>query len=128
MIEIEFRGQRTEDNDWVYGNLLQDVAQGKSYIVYKETGTFHRIIPETVCQYINKNDRDNNKIYNSDYIKANLGEFEAVCDIHWSYDCCGWLATVYNDPNAMYEVSIYELTDIEIIGNEYDNPNLLETL
>lgn len=142
--EILFRGKRIDNGEWVEGYLVEktDFDAGgvvcQSYIVEKVD--FGRnadddirfcdideieVIPETVGQYTGLTDRNGEKIFDGDIITANIGEHEEELEylsdsnIEVTFSkgyfypfgyACGWRSWV---------------SDIQVIGNKWDNPELL---
>lgn len=125
MREILFRGKRAEDNKWVYGFVVNGAH---SIIGVYEDGNcfcFESVIPESVGQYTGLKDKNGNKIFEGDIILT--GDFwsELTYVVEWDNDGSG-----FNPFRRCFEVSrgctfIYA-DDYEVIGNIYDNKNLLE--
>lgn len=152
MREILFRGKRIDNDEWVEGDLLQNIdcikireheksikAIAKSFVVY----------PETVGQYTGFTDKNGRKIFEGDIVKFNrqIGEiaFEKASfgigtrkNINYQNieDDVGILSEGWNDYSGCYNdnfISLWEiywnfdnLDGVEVIGNIYDNPELLE--
>lgn len=131
MREILFRG-KTILGKWIEGDLLQYLGCGKVYIAqyYKGAGG-QEVIPETVGQYTGLTDKNGTKIFEGDIVKVRLlysnGEraTEITTVVYDENNCC------YSPMNwkescqwCDYSTSIKE---IEVIGNIYDNPELLRS-
>ena len=138
MREIKFRGRR-EDIGWKYGYLtciehreLIDWAQKPAIRPFGESFITYGVDSETVGQYTGLKDSKNCEIYEGDilnigeegYAKAELVVFERGCfGINAS-----WITYKNEDPfielnrfcNAIF------LGCVELIGNIYENPELLE--
>jgi len=133
MREIVFRGKRTDTGEWVYGNLLQD---GDWCFIVKTIKAFLEaplneclVIPDTVGQYTGLKDRNGREIYPGDILAASGRVIGYVKDgvRGYCYD------VVYvNHPAGEKRWTLYStVTDdfpdkIEVIGNIYDNSELLE--
>jgi len=131
MKQIEFRGKRVYDYEWVYGSLI--IINNVYYIYDKNISDFSdsdfrfglkKISKETICQYTGLKDKNYAKIYEGDIVKHDIfGKKE----ITWGNkiekalnDCCGFM---YSGTIAF--LSISDGSDIIKIGNIYDNPELL---
>ena len=135
MREILFRGKRTDNGEWVQGNLLLDKDLEQAQIVwfdYKSTedgverdGDGAIVIPETVGQYIGLYDKNSKKIFEGDIIKGKVHEMNGyrIRGGVVEYHGVGFIMNL--DPNSWYDQKNIPF-DCEIIGNIYDNPELLK--
>lgn len=139
MPEILFRGKTLDDPEWVYGYY---VRQYEAHMIYfkeiDENGFIHRhIYPETIGQYTGLRDRNGRKIFEGDILKLTDETNNAECIVR----------VEFGNPNGEYNwgfqfvrISGDEMsTDVllwidsedtgaftEVIGNIYDDPELLE--
>lgn len=134
MMEILFRGKRTNNGDWVYGDFAHGNERKSlrdSIFVYdSETQSFndYEINPSTLGQYTGLTDKNGKRIFDGDIVKAQD-------EILGSPFCDGMIGKVVYDEAAYFvepkdpmnsqwlydECAVYE-----IIGNIHDNPELLE--
>jgi hypothetical protein len=117
--EIKFRGKRIDNGEWVYGYYYSFTAAGKLIAcimgIGKDTSTY-MVDPETVGQYTGLKDRNGKEIYEGDITKDKRGLVECVVFGDWAF-------RVKGEKGIYYKHNLYEC---EVIGNIYDNPDLLE--
>lgn len=141
--EILFRGKRTDNCEWVYGNYcyaeLIDKSGYEDLIIEQPAdGETRRVIPETVGQYTGLTDKNGKKIFEGDILKCCDGkietEFMAVVEFgnpNGTYSW-GWqLKPISGDTDVNPDILLWiEMEETgahaEIIGNIHDNPELLE--
>lgn len=143
--KILFRA-KTESNIWVYGSLVYTASKNEYYIVEhneENLATPIRVQEKTIGQYIGLCDKNEKEIFEGDIIvhdsypfKNSLvayGKFNfSACD---EYKCehYGFFAKnskissgyVDAEHNNGYSILASETNEIEILGNIYDNPELL---
>ncbi|WP_195200538.1 YopX family protein [Faecalispora jeddahensis] len=123
MREYLFRGKRLDNGEWVYGYgaidneiLTLDFAKG---IVRVEC------VPETVGQFTGLTDKNGRKIFERDVLSWVdwKGIKRSSCvqyDAEWNRFC------VRLSGAESIGVNRHLSSDIEVIGNRWDNPELLE--
>lgn len=77
--------------------------------------------PETVTQYTGLTDKNGRKIFEGDIIHGNLGNFV----VRWSDNISGFVAEEKERAHPCMNRGTMKC--YEVIGNIYDNPELLET-
>lgn len=134
MREILFRGKRVDNNEWVYGFLSK--SRGNNHFLslcidHEENGVMLSSIvePEAIGQYTGLTDKNGTKIFEGDVVKCisrfdakdmvvifEAAEFHLVdCQRYKNYtECCGY--------------RYFGTLETEVIGNIYDNPELVEGL
>ena len=144
MRDIKFRG-KTENNIWKYGSLLKDNPQKIYYIVDNEDGAGREVLEKTIGQYTGLKDKNGKEVYEGDIV-----EFKDVGEEGYEYkegfDFDNIAQVVYK--NGIYTLSNFGETDnsyhatnstdeerleevlrngnCKVVGNIYDNPELLE--
>ena len=122
-----FRGKRTYNGEWVevfyYNDLLGDNVHCN--IIYD--GIDYAVIPETVGQYTGLKDKNGKRIFEGDivYCKSRLDNANIVVIFE-----CGQFRMVLSENYRSYQTNsgFYDINcfDKEVIGNIYDNPELLK--
>jgi len=130
--KIKFRGKRVDSGEWTYGFYrewtmpecwkYQGYRDGINYYI-DNRGTIESqlVIPETVGQYTDLKDKNGKEIYEGDILECVLG---------WKY-VVEWDGTAgrfigYTLENERKIVYVDRDPASEIIGNIYDNPELLQ--
>lgn len=120
MREIKFRGIRLDNGEWVYGDLLHCKGDDAGRVFIKtDTGLFE-VDPHTVGQYTGKCDRQQHKVYEDDIVRDELGSIGAVIFME------GMFAVDFWEGIELQELNTGILEVCEIIGNCFDNPELLK--
>ena len=134
MREILFRGKRTDNGEWVYGNYCIAEKLDKSGVEYfiieiEAEGSQYYVIPETVGQYTGLKDKNGKRIFEGDIIKHYnhnpIREYsEDVGKVFYYSKSCRFLRTSKLFPNDCLEIE--GCCEYEVIGNIHDNPEFLK--
>ena len=132
MREILFRGKRKGNGEWVYGNYAVTDNNEKQHFIFQNKAFEFEVDPETVGQYTGIIDDNVKKIFEGailsitnddpdyDYITKVYLDCNTLCvDVQGQdYDCTsiGFAIGIWDD----------ECDRLEVIGNIYDNPEMLE--
>ena len=143
MREILFRGKRTINGDWVYGDFVHGNERKSlrdSIFVYdSETQSFndYEINPSTLGQYTGLTDKNGNRIFEGDilHIAKNAdglgGYYQPPLDypvnvvVKWDLCACMW-ETLCDDKRYISFPDAWCHYECEVIGNITDNQELLE--
>ena len=142
MRKILFRGKRADNSEWEYGDLWCN-PYGKRVVCIvspiNDQGTTggNEVDPETVGQFTGLTDKNGVKIFEGDIVqltdRCNDFEWKAVV-IFGNPDrayCWGWNFVPIDEYKGTTDILLWvEMEDsgayCEVIGNIYDNPELLE--
>ena len=110
MREIKFRARNANIPPcWIYGYFV--IERGSCYII-NDSGKF-QVIAGTERQFTGLNDKNGKEIYEGDILQRGT----TISDVVW--EDCGFKL---RKGNSVCDVN----KPIEIIGNIYENPELLE--
>lgn len=127
--EILFRGKRADNGEWIYGYLI-----GNNVIVgevvdfdeeYFNTEFWYKVNPETVNQFTGITDKNGIKVFEADVVKHKFrrvwSEQEHTSIVVWNDNfMCYYLF------NGASYIRMREDVIYEVIGNAYDNPELIK--
>ena len=144
MREILFRGKEKNSGEWIYGDL-RHISDGHSgYILCIVDNTNGRnndvigveVVPETVGQYTGLTDKNGVMIFEGDIVKGTAYSATMIGVIVWIDEISSFGVRYVNAPNptawvnsAILRCAAIGKTDefaAEVIGNIYDNPELLK--
>jgi len=139
--EILYRAKRKDNGEWVYGYYcyVGYTNEQKHYIIPTYASAFYgiEIIPESLGQYTGLKDKNGTKIFEGDKVKFGQNIYQIVFE-------CGGFCLLDKNGNIISKIGgmndhCYSLVnlhleccweensayDIEIIGNIFDNKELL---
>jgi uncharacterized phage protein (TIGR01671 family) len=145
MREILFRGKRVDTNEWVEGYYAISPTDSKSYIYAKDCHEmdiaedgFHvayrliQVFPTTVGQYTGLTDKNGKKIFEGDIIKivpyCDYSDDYSISNVY-SYNgilCVDYHGDDFDFTALGFLVDYLPDGDFEVIGNIYNNLELLE--
>lgn len=133
MREILFRGKRVDDGEWVYGSYwLDSWSDGEpAHIINAED---YLVDPATVGQYTGLTDENSVKIFEGDVIKfKHGGEFDekGVYYRNYAVEFVNTFVTYglrlrNKSINFPFKQATASTHDAIVVGNIYDNPELLK--
>lgn len=129
MREILFRGKgdkRYNDGEWCFGVPIECYDGDWQICTDCIRST---VIPETVGQYTGLTDKNGKKIFEGDICKVTVFTCEGE-DKHFLCEVCfDYSSFIFRERSGLDILfsDIYDFkTDVEVIGNIYDNPELME--
>ena len=129
MREILFRGKDTIYQEWIYGDLLTRANYAQIW-QDSDSGKFPAsVIPETVSQFTGLYDKNGARIWENDIVIIGGANRPTVVEfLSGSWQC----VKKYTDKGREKEYSYLHRLEYdnpnkyEVIGNRFDNPELLK--
>lgn len=122
-----FKAKRVSNGEWIVGGLVRYGFTGKEkyYIVPDYASDLYaiEIDPFTICRCIGSQDKNGKLIYENDIV-WDSGE-RAFYEIIWNQEDMCWNVEDADGHKSEFE-ECYGST-IEVNGNRFDNPELLES-
>lgn len=139
-----FKGKRVDDGEWVVGNLITNVffRLGKSipYILcpdkaeydcfeeFSEGNGIFEVQPDTICRCTGSKDKNGKLVWENDLAKDEAGN---LFKVFWqeNYYQFSWICVKSEKLpiGAKWNLWNFKSSEIEVIGNAIDNPELLES-
>lgn len=118
-----------EDGVWVHGSLRCDVGKYTIFQFETERADYveYEIDPTTICQCTGLTDKNGKLIWENDV--ANCLTEDCCGYIGWNESEAGFYFNVLLEDGRFEEEHIYDYQDgIEVIGNIFDNPELIKEI
>ena len=142
MREILFKAKRLDNGEWVEGDLIQNIFGGmKRMWISSESydkerlRSVHKYItewrgieidPDTICQYTGLTDKNGRKIWENDILRR-----DGYWDIRIEFE--NGVFMVRNADKVQYinrvtctSINTFNIKSYEVVGNIFDNADLLE--
>ena len=129
--EILFKAKRIDNGEWVEGDLVHSIYKINDSCVgkYGSDVGMYQVDERTICQYTGLTDKNGNKIWENDLIEVKKGKSHFISQIEWDDWCKGFMfqdtKTTACGMDALSGSGCYHF-DYEVIGNIFDNPELVE--
>ena len=124
MRAILFRGKRLDNGLWIEGCLRQ-YLNGRAGICCNKIQHLFLVDPATVGQYTGLKDKNGQRIFEGDIVRCESGR---ICEV--VYFTSPGIAQFDLKPIAAFDKPYPVLWNLfsgsEVIGNIYDNPELLK--
>lgn len=124
--EIIFRAWNPNWDEMVYSTLETVFDKREFYSFGFEVGFSH--YPKEgwiIAQYTGLKDKNGKEIYEGDI--CNCREYECFGKVEWNNEEAGFYFCAVMEGGGFEEEHLYDYVDeLEVIGNIYENPELLE--
>ena len=141
MREILFRAKCKDTKEWMEGFPVRIYDYGgKVWDLHPFETNFNitrGVIPETICEFTGKLDKNKKKIFEGDIFHLEDDIFAVVifsdgCFRLEEHGLCGtWTESGYDECGGGYgilncdPIDWYSIFDMEVIGNIHDNPEMI---
>ena len=123
-----FRGKRKDNGEWIQGYLYG--IWERRYILWGMTNDIPNMVevePSTICKCTGGKDKNSKLIYENDIVKDDKGNLYKAFwqDNHYQFS---WMCVKSEKLpiGAKWNFDCFRGYEMEVIGNVFDNPELLE--
>ena len=138
MREILFKGKRKDNGEWVEGSLITSI--NRAWISSEKTDSQRlrsisntnaiwrsiEIIPDTICQFTGLCDKNGKRIWENNVVWLVYNGEEHIYQIVWDNSELDFKATNGEENYGSNFEYLLCCDEIEVIGNIFDNPELLQ--
>ena len=124
MRDILFKGKRIANNEWIYGSLIQ--GNECSSIWNDEIKDDVEVYSDTIGQFTDMYDKNNVRVFENDIVKCLIDGCEKVGLVKFDYWSFGIVIGEMAERFVPLERLDYDTDYFEVIGNFFDNPELME--
>ena len=143
MREILFKAKRKDNGEWIEGYYIYHIRrticpfgdsvkpEDEQHVIMQDgfsdwnmprDTVFFNIDPKTICQYTGLKDKNGNRIWENDIVRIENSMDEGIGNVEFY----GSMWYVDGEPNNnLYDIVEYDDGEVEVIGNIFDNPELL---
>lgn len=125
MREILFRGKRKDNGEWDFGDLEHNGKNVPKWVNGNE------IVPESVGQFTGLTDKNGKKIFEGDIVRyetIDRNGYDGIYKVVFEdRNGCGYFGIAYCDIETCCFCYSVPASQMEVIGNIYDSPELLRS-
>lgn len=136
MREIRFRGKRVDNGGWVYGFLVRrpsavQIGSTSPWAIIvppsdpDDSGGEYWVVAESIGQYTGLKDKNGTEIYEGDILHKDCFWSRFIEFEKGSFVSAPLNKVQYNN-RKFYPIGCSDYQDWEIIGNIFENPEMLE--
>lgn len=129
--EILFKGCTVLGNRWIKGIYIPFTDKQFGYIIDRVTGEQILCYNKSIGQYTGLTDKNGEKIFEGDIVRYETiarngydGIYKVVFE---DRNGCGYFGIAYSDIETCFFCYSVPASQMEVIGNLYDNPELLRS-
>lgn len=132
MREILFKAKRKDNGKWVEGYYQKryDLLGNEEHLIFHADSynvwEYAEIIPETLCQFTGLCDKNGKRIWENDVVWLVCDGKEHIYQIVWDNSELDFKATKGEENYGTNYEYLLCCDEIEVIGNIFDNPELLQ--
>ena len=122
-----FKAKRIDNGEWVIGNLVFSVYHKNDVCVgqYGNEVGMHEVDSSTICQCTGLNDKNGKLIWENDIVRVTINSGSTICRCAFADTVAHfqlWQKYTIKSTSTVLNLGNYEC---EVIGNIFDNPELL---
>lgn len=124
-----FRAKRIDNGEWAVGQYVNTCYPGNDketrHFIVVYPNEYHEIYTSTICQCTGLKDKNGKLIWENDIVKVKYSDgFEEITEVAYSKNGYSPYLNEYECEGCCCRC---EVTEIEAIGNIFDNAGLLES-
>ena len=127
-----FKAKRTDNGEWVTGYLYRLSENNPPFIMLRKYGESYEVDEHTICQCTGLKDKNGNLIWENDIVE--IGEHEDTVNGLYKVIYCENAHCYALKRSVDFHYNFFTFSDLngfetssKVIGNIFDNPELLES-